>query len=50
MLPIDAAVLGVFLHGLAGDIASEDFTKYSVLASDIIDYLPFAIKELIADD
>ncbi len=50
MLPIDAAVLGVFLHGLAGDIASEDFTKYSVFASDIIDYLPFAIKELIADD
>ncbi len=50
MLPVDAAVMGVFLHGLAGDIASEDFTKYSVLASDIIDYLPFAIKELIADD
>ena len=50
MLPIDAAVLGVFLHGFAGDIASEDFTKYSVFASDIIDYLPFAIKELIADD
>lgn len=42
-----AAMLGVYLHGLAGNIASEDYTKYSVLASDVIEYIPFAITELL---
>ena len=41
----DAAKLGVYLHGLSGDIAAEDLTKYCVNATDIIEYLPFAIKE-----
>lgn len=44
---INAAVLGVYLHGLAGDLAAENLTKYSVLATDIIKYLPFAIKTVI---
>ena len=48
--PLNAAILGVFLHGLAGDIASIDYTKYSVLASDVIDYIPFAIQELIENE
>lgn len=43
----EAGLLGTFLHGLAGDIASKDLTKYSVLATDIIKYLPQAIKEVI---
>lgn len=45
--PFKAAILGVYLHGLSGDIASVDFTKYSVLASDVIEYIPFAIDELL---
>ncbi len=45
--PFKAAILSVFLHGLAGDIASEDYTKYSVLASDVIDYIPYAINEIM---
>lgn len=47
---LDAAIVGVYLHGLSGDIASEDLTKYSVLASDIIEYIPFAIKEIIIEE
>ena len=42
-----ACKLGVYLHSRTGEIASEELTEYSVLASDIIKYLPHAIKELI---
>lgn len=43
----DAACLGVYLHGLAGELASEDLTEYSTLASDLINYIPQAIKTVI---
>ncbi len=42
--PHDAASLGVFLHGLAGEIASEDATSYGVIASDLIFRFPEAFK------
>ena len=42
---LNAAGAGVYLHGLAGDIASKDLSEYSVMASNIIDYIPFAIRE-----
>lgn len=42
-----AAILGVYLHGLAGDIAAESLTEYSVLASDILNFIPFAIKKIL---
>lgn len=45
-LPIEAAQLGVYLHGLAGDLAAEALTEESLIASDIIDYLPAAFKKL----
>lgn len=35
--PADAAVLGVWLHGLAGDLAAAERGQESVTASDIID-------------
>lgn len=38
--PYTAATLGVYIHGLAGDIASEMLSEYSVMASDIINALP----------
>lgn len=41
-----AAVAGVFLHGLAGDMASSEFGEYGMMASDIASYLPAAIKSL----
>lgn len=40
----DAAVLGVYLHGLAGDYAAHSIGEDSVIASDIIDSLSSAIK------
>ena len=47
--PFDAAQLGVFLHGLAGDLACAEMGEMSLIASDLMDYLPKAfawLKEL----
>jgi NAD(P)H-hydrate epimerase len=38
----NAAILGVYLHGLAGDVVKENLTDYAIIASDIIDALPKA--------
>ena len=42
----DAALAGMYLHGLAGDLAMKSTGKESLIASDIIDYLPQAFKRL----
>lgn len=44
--PFLSARLGVYLHGLAGDLAARKKTQLSLIASDIIEYLPEAIKIL----
>ena len=44
----EAAVIGVYIHGLAGDIAKDVLGETSMEASDIIHYLPKAFKELEA--
>jgi len=44
--PYIAALLGVFLHGIAGEIAAVDKTAYSVIASDVIDNLSAAFQQL----
>ena len=44
--PQDACVVGVYLHGLAGDIAAYDLGEESLTASDIINCLPRAFKRL----
>jgi NAD(P)H-hydrate epimerase len=42
----DAAVLGVYVHGLAGDIAAEKVGQVSLMTTDMIDCLPEAfLKE-----
>ena len=48
MKPFDAARLGVYLHGRAGDIAANQLTPRALIASDIIQALPKAWKELDA--
>lgn len=45
--PFEACKLGVYLHSRAGEIASEELTEYSVLASDLPKYLHKAIKEIL---
>ncbi|MGB9641882.1 MAG: NAD(P)H-hydrate dehydratase [Candidatus Ratteibacteria bacterium] len=40
----DSAVIGAFLHGLAGDLAAKKTGEYSLIAGDMIDFLPDAIK------
>ncbi|GHT54553.1 hypothetical protein FACS189451_02710 [Bacteroidia bacterium] len=42
--PLHAALAGVFLHGLAGDIAASKNSEESMIASDIIDNLGEAFK------
>jgi NAD(P)H-hydrate epimerase len=44
--PEDAAVLGTYLHGLAGDCAAERFTSRAMIAGDIISHLPDAWRRL----
>ncbi|MDX1943603.1 MAG: NAD(P)H-hydrate dehydratase [Saprospiraceae bacterium] len=44
--PLEAAVLGVYLHGLAGDIASEELEQEALIASDIVQYLGRAFRRL----
>jgi len=41
----DAAVLGVYIHGLAGDIAAEKFGQISLTAADIVESLPEAFQK-----
>ena len=41
----DAAKFGVFLHGRAGDLAARAKTQTSMIAEDIIDYIPKALKK-----
>ena len=44
--PKEASMVGMYLHGLAGDYAARDLGMESLIASDIIQYLPKAFKKL----
>ncbi len=44
--PFDAAVLGTFIHGLAGDIAAEEFGEFGLIAGDVVSNLPKAIIKI----
>lgn len=46
---MDAAAAGAFIHGMAGDEAAARLGEYSVIASDIVDYLPDALKRFTMD-
>jgi len=43
---LDAALCGVYLHGLAGDLAKDVYGEYSLFATDIQEYFPHAVREL----
>lgn len=44
--PVEAAVAGVFLHGLGGDLAVDECGVTSLTASDLTDHLPAAFLKV----
>lgn len=48
MPAFDAAVSGVFIHGAAGDIAAKAIGESGMLAGDLLNAVPAALKELYA--
>lgn len=43
----EAAKLGVYIHGLAGDKAADEKTRYSMVAGDIIKNIPVLLSHLL---
>jgi ADP-dependent NAD(P)H-hydrate dehydratase / NAD(P)H-hydrate epimerase len=48
--PMEAAVMGTYLHGSAGDIAAEKLSYEGMIAGDITKYIGKAILELFKND
>ena len=46
----DATILGTWIHGLAGDLASKKYGQISMIASDIIEMLPQAFKKIYSGE
>ncbi|MEW6041389.1 MAG: NAD(P)H-hydrate dehydratase, partial [Elusimicrobiota bacterium] len=42
----ESACLGVYLHGLCGDLAAKKFTERCVLAGELLDFLPEAYRKI----
>jgi NAD(P)H-hydrate epimerase len=45
----NASVLGVYVHGRAGDLARDELGEVSLASSDLIEFLPRAFKALAAE-
>jgi NAD(P)H-hydrate epimerase len=45
--PFAAAQLGVYAHGLAGDLAAEAVGEVPLIATDLLDYLPRALDRVV---
>jgi NAD(P)H-hydrate epimerase len=48
--PFETSLLGVFIHGLAGDITKEEKGEIAMIPSDIISNLPNAFLQLVNKD
>lgn len=44
--PYEAAILGVYCHGLAGDLAKMNKGEYGMIARDILEDIPNSIKQI----
>ncbi len=49
LTPWEAAQLGVYVHGLAGDFAAEKLGETSLIASDLLHWLPTAFQQVSSD-
>lgn len=49
-VPFEAAQLGVFLHGLAGDLAAKKKTVYAMTIADLIEKLPAAFEKVLESE
>ncbi|MCX7744989.1 MAG: NAD(P)H-hydrate dehydratase [Flavobacteriales bacterium] len=45
--PLQACILGVYVHGLAGDISLQHQSPESLIASDIINHLGLAFQQIV---
>ncbi|MCH2124388.1 MAG: NAD(P)H-hydrate dehydratase [Pirellulaceae bacterium] len=48
--PFEAAQLGVHLHGYAGDLATAKLGETAMIATDLLDFLPYALQKNHATD
>lgn len=44
--PAESSHMGVYLHGAIGDLLKNEKSPVGILASDIIDYIPFIINQM----
>jgi len=44
--PLESSIAGVYIHGLAGDMAAEEMGEAGLIASDIIGKIPEVMREL----
>lgn len=47
--PLDAALAGVYIHGLAGDLGTEEKGEYGLIAGDIAEYTALAVKKILEE-
>ena len=48
LVPWEAAQAGVFLHGIAGDIAANQIGEIGLIAGDLIDQIPRAFQHILS--
>ncbi len=48
LAPFEAAQLGVYVHGLAGDLARDQIGEVSLIATDLLDFLPPALRSRVS--